>query len=83
MKASGIRVGTPALTTRGMKEDEMRLIAAWISEVLAAPEDEAVQKRARGLVEELCEQFPIYENRSRSQPRAIYIEWKKYSAPAD
>ena len=63
MKASGIRVGTPALTTRGMKEAEMAQIAAWISEVLASPDDESVQQRVRRSVEELCERFPIYENR--------------------
>ena len=63
MKASGIRVGTPALTTRGMKEEEMRLIAGWISEVLADPESQSVQKSVRGRVEEVCERFPIYEQR--------------------
>ena len=70
MKASGIRVGTPALTTRGMKEDEMRQIAALISEVLAEPDNESVQKSVRGRVEELCARFPIYEKRlvrSRAQ----------------
>ncbi|HEX5732742.1 MAG TPA: serine hydroxymethyltransferase [Blastocatellia bacterium] len=70
MKASGIRVGTPALTTRGMKEDEMRQIALWISEVLAEPDNESVQKSVRSRVEELCARFPIYEKRlvrSRAQ----------------
>src|SRR5262249_5224485 len=59
---SGIRIGTPALTTRGMKETEMRTIAAWIGEVLAAPEDTAVQQRVRGQVRELCRQFPAPAN---------------------
>ena len=70
MKASGIRIGTPALTTRGMKEEEMRTIAEWISEVLGDPENESVQASVRGRVKELCERFPIYENRlvrSRAQ----------------
>jgi glycine hydroxymethyltransferase len=55
---SGIRIGTPALTTRGMKEPEMRLIAGWIGAVLAAPDDQAVQTRVRAQVAELCQQFP-------------------------
>ena len=59
---SGIRIGTPALTTRGMREPEMRQIAAWIGEVLANPDDTAVQQRVRGQVEELCEQFPAPAN---------------------
>lgn len=63
MKASGIRIGTPALTTRGMKEEEMRVIAGWISEVLADSENESVQASVRSSVKELCERFPIYENR--------------------
>jgi glycine hydroxymethyltransferase len=70
MKASGIRIGTPALTTRGMKEAEMRQVAAWISEALAAPDDETVQARVRAQVVDMCERFPIYEGRlvrSRAQ----------------
>jgi glycine hydroxymethyltransferase len=55
---SGIRVGTPALTTRGMRESEMRAIAGWMGEVLAQPEDRKVQERVRGAVRELCRQFP-------------------------
>jgi glycine hydroxymethyltransferase len=55
---SGIRIGTPALTTRGMREPEMRRIGDWIAAVLASPEDAAVQGRVRGQVRELCQQFP-------------------------
>ncbi len=56
---SGIRIGTPALTTRGMRETEMRQIATWIGEVLAAPEDTAIQARVHGRVRELCQHFPV------------------------
>lgn len=55
---SGIRIGTPALTTRGMKESEMRRIAGWITDVLTNPADAGVARRVRGAVVELCEQFP-------------------------
>ncbi len=55
---SGIRIGTPALTTRGMRETEMRQIAGWIGDVLSAPADTAVQERTRAAVGELCRQFP-------------------------
>ena len=59
---SGIRVGTPALTTRGMREPEMRVIAGWMGEVLANPSDAATQERVRGQVRELCRQFPAPAN---------------------
>jgi glycine hydroxymethyltransferase len=56
---SGIRIGTPALTTRGMKADEMRTIAGWILEALRAPNDTTVLDRIRGEISELCKQFPV------------------------
>ena len=60
MKPSGIRVGTPALTTRGMKEREMHTIAKWIGEALDARSDAARLAKIRGQVAELAEQFPLY-----------------------
>jgi glycine hydroxymethyltransferase len=55
---SGVRIGTPALTTRGMKEPEMRQIARWITDVLTHPTDSAVAARVKGGVVELCKQYP-------------------------
>jgi glycine hydroxymethyltransferase len=63
MVASGIRLGTPAVTTRGLREPEMQLTAQWISEVLHNLEDESVQPRIRRQVEALTEKFPLYETR--------------------
>jgi len=55
---SGLRIGTPAVTSRGMKVPEMKRLAAWIDEVVRAPEDEALQKRVANEVKELCKGFP-------------------------
>jgi glycine hydroxymethyltransferase len=57
---SGLRIGTPAVTTRGMGPAEMKTITGWIAEVLAAPEDSAVQQRVLGKVHELTAAFPLY-----------------------
>ncbi len=60
LKPSGIRVGTPALTTRGMKEPEMRQIARWIDRALVERNNDAALARIRGEVAELANQFPLY-----------------------
>jgi len=59
--ASGIRIGTPALTTRGMKEPEMETVGDFIAEVLRAPDDAQLQAEVRGKVRDLCERFPLYD----------------------
>ena len=65
MVASGIRIGTPAVTSRGMREPEMDLIADFIATVLAAPEDDGVAAAVRDKIEVLCRKFPLYpESRS-------------------
>jgi glycine hydroxymethyltransferase len=58
-KASGIRIGTPAVTTRGFREPEMDLIATLITDVLRAPQDDEVKARVRGEVGQLCSRFPV------------------------
>ncbi|MDQ7800238.1 MAG: serine hydroxymethyltransferase [Armatimonadota bacterium] len=65
---SGMRLGTPAVTTRGMREDEMRQIGRWIARVLAAPDDETVKVRVRREVHELCANFPIYAEEDVPRP---------------
>jgi glycine hydroxymethyltransferase len=63
LKASGIRIGTPALTTRGMKEAEMVVIAAWIAKALEKRNDDAALERIRKEVAELANRFPLYAGR--------------------
>jgi glycine hydroxymethyltransferase len=60
MKPSGIRIGTPALTTRGMKEGEMRQIARWIAAALDNRTDAGKLQQIRGAVLEMANQFPLY-----------------------
>ena len=57
---SGVRIGTPALTTRGMKEEDMKTIAGFIAEVVNNVEDDNILNRIKEQVEELCEKFPLY-----------------------
>jgi glycine hydroxymethyltransferase len=63
MVASGVRLGTPAVTTRGMGEPEMDLIADYISRVLASPEDGSALATVKAEIETLCRKFPLYPER--------------------
>ncbi len=64
LRPSGIRIGTPALTSRGMGDPEMRAIGGWIADVLADVDDAATIGRVRRRVEALCREFPLYVKRS-------------------
>ena len=57
---SGIRIGTPALTTRGMKESEMQLIGGWIHQVLSDSHNTSLHQKVVGEIKELCKKFPLY-----------------------
>ncbi len=61
LRPSGVRFGTPALTTRGMREGEMRQIAVWIAEALTHRNDDAKLRRIHGEVTRLADRFPLYE----------------------
>jgi glycine hydroxymethyltransferase len=68
LKPSGIRIGTPAITTRGMRENEMRQIAHWITDALHNRNDADWLARIRKQVLEMCEAFPLYpERRARHE----------------
>jgi glycine hydroxymethyltransferase len=71
LKPSGIRVGTPALTTRGMKEPEMRQIAAWMAKALELRNDDAALEGIRREVAELANRFPLYA--WRRAPAAVHV----------
>lgn len=57
---SGIRIGSPAMTTRGFKEAEAEQVAHWVADILDAPNDEALAKKVAGEVSALCRRFPVY-----------------------
>ena len=59
MDPSGIRIGTPALTTRGMGQDEMKQVGQWIFKALSNPDDASVHESIRNDVRALCEHFPV------------------------
>lgn len=65
--ASGVRIGTPALTTRGMKRDEMRTIGRLIAEIIREPESEDVKSKVKAEVLQLTENFPLYAHRLRGE----------------
>src|SRR5208337_2015040 len=71
LKPSGIRIGTPALTTRGMKETEMRQVGRWIADALLQRSDAAVLTRIRKEVLDLFEAFPLYAERRARHVEAV------------
>ncbi|HEY3704093.1 MAG TPA: serine hydroxymethyltransferase [Terracidiphilus sp.] len=71
LKPSGIRIGTPALTTRGMREAEMRQVAKWITRSLEHRSDSALLEQIRNEVAELANQFPLYAWRKQPVPVAV------------
>lgn len=71
LKPSGIRIGSPAMTTRGMKEAEMKQIGHWITEALNHRSDAAVLQKIRKEVLELCEQFPLYAHRRQHSAEMV------------
>ncbi len=60
MEASGIRLGTAAVTTRGLSAEHMPRLAGWIADVLSKPGDETTAQRVRGETGEIARAFPIY-----------------------
>lgn len=73
LKPSGIRLGTPALTTRGMKEAQMKQVAQWIARALEERNNPTALQKIRGEVFELCEQFPLYpERRKMHEPETLH-----------
>jgi glycine hydroxymethyltransferase len=72
LKPSGVRLGTPALTTRGMKQAEMKQVGGWIARALEQRNDSSALQKIRAEVFEFCEQFPLYpERRKAHQPETL------------
>ena len=59
---SGVRLGTPAITTRGLKENHMSMLADWIDRALRNPQNSEIKTEVKNQVNELCSQYPVYEN---------------------
>ncbi len=68
---SGIRIGTPAVTTRGLKEDDIRLVGGFIADLLLDPGNEALINDIRAKVQDICNSFPIYESRLQRYQEAL------------
>ena len=73
MKPSGIRIGTPALTTRGMKEREMRQVGKWIAAALNSRSDASTLGRIRREVLELADAFPLYAERREKAHAGVQV----------
>ena len=71
MDPSGIRIGTPALTTRGMGPDQMRTIGQWILQIFRSPGDEAALRHIRAAVAELCRDFPVPADAQPTRPAML------------
>jgi glycine hydroxymethyltransferase len=74
LKPSGIRVGTPAMTTRGMRENEMKQIGRWIADALNHRAEAEALKRIRREVLELCESFPLYPTRRKAHESELAVK---------
>ena len=70
MKGGGVRLGSPSVTTRGLREPEMEQVGNWVAEVLEHVGDAAIEQRVRKQVAELAARFPIYAGRLTKRPGA-------------
>ncbi len=68
---SGIRIGTPAVTTRGLKEKDIEEVGSFIADLLLNPEDEGLASDIRQKVKEICKKFPLYESRLKKYEEAL------------